>query len=419
MDANVPQFRFVYLIPVIAVFGVILIIALIWLIQGCVTRKPRVYEDDPEVVGGPRYEFIQPGHQPQRPEFEKYAMDRQEYQHVDTGIVPPEPERRPETRPQSSYKTIFSPTLSDATSLVMLDMYESDDEKDDERRRQEPWETLRHRSIKRGILENVQKEKGWMDSLRTRAKRPSTRQRNSEVWIDDVRRRRAERSSRSNTSSTAAITANHVDVVSTPWSEETGFKIIQESPIASPLLYGQQGEHAPPVRDYFSYRLPPANSSSIPLDHTINVGPKVTRISMLPLSPPRIMSPPLENQLTFTPVPGSGPTSTTTTTTIMSAMTATAGLQPSYDNTSSTHTPLFARLTDRRGKRKPSTVVNIDRPLPYPNGEGNDAGSSGTIAPLRPEKRSTKLVKSRAAAGGGGKYQPISKSKHRREGAGS
>jgi hypothetical protein len=153
------------------------------------------------------------------------------------------------------------------------------------------------------------------------------------------------------------------------------------------------------------------------LDHTINVGPKDTRISMLPLSPPRIMSPPLENHLTFTPVPGSGPTSTTTTTTtIMSAMTATAGLQPSYHNTSSTHTPLFARLTDRKGKRKPSTVVNIDRPLPYPNGESNDAGGSGTIAPLRPEKRPAKLVKSRAAASGGGKYQPISK--HRREGAG-
>ncbi|KAJ2924037.1 hypothetical protein H1R20_g13052, partial [Candolleomyces eurysporus] len=410
MDADVPQFRFVYLIPVIAVFGVILVIALIWLIQGCVTRKPRVYEDDPEVVGGPRYEFINPGRQPERPEPEKFATDRQEYQHADTELAPPEPERRPETRSRLSYKTIFSPTLSNTTSLVMLDMYESDDEKDEERRRQEPWETLRHRSIKRGILENVQKEKGWMDSLRATAKRPSTRQRDSEVWINDVKRRRADRSSRSNTSSTAAITANHVDVVSTPWSEETGFKIIQESPIASPLLYGQQGEPAPPTRDYFSYKLPPADSSNIPFDHTINVGLKDTRISMLPLSPPRIMSPPLENQLTFTPVPGSGPTSTTTT-----IMTATAGPQPSYMDSSSTQTPLFARLTDRKGKRKPSSVVNIDRPLPYPNGESNDSGCSGTIAPLRPEKRSTKLVKSRAAAGGG-KYQPIPK--HRREGAG-
>lgn len=55
-----------------------------------------------------------------------------------------------------------------ATSIALLDLYESDEEEEARRREKEtPWESLRHKSIKRNILEQVEKEKKWMDSIRS------------------------------------------------------------------------------------------------------------------------------------------------------------------------------------------------------------------------------------------------------------
>jgi len=55
-----------------------------------------------------------------------------------------------------------------ATSIALLDLYVSDEEEEARRRDNEtPWENLRHKSIKRNILEQVEKEKKWMDSIRS------------------------------------------------------------------------------------------------------------------------------------------------------------------------------------------------------------------------------------------------------------
>jgi hypothetical protein len=64
--------------------------------------------------------------------------------------------------------------MLNATSLAFLELYECDEEeladKRMERKRREedtvPWESLRYKSIKRGVLERVRKEAGWVDSLR-------------------------------------------------------------------------------------------------------------------------------------------------------------------------------------------------------------------------------------------------------------
>jgi hypothetical protein len=344
-------------------------------------------------------------------------------------------------------------------------MFESDSEKDEERRQHEPWETLRHRSIKRGILETVQKDNGWMDSLRAVAGSafvnqghskasvasapvpPRPRRRESEAWIDDVKQRRANLKATSRSRSGAGagvITANdsYHHQVNTPWSEEVGFKIVQESPSSPALTIHQQvrvdsgdlqarssdcningkftSGRAPRgragTRDYFNYKLPPAGSSSIPMDKTINgVGGGAreppTRISMLPISPPRIMSPPLENQLLFTPNPNQNYNPTNTNHLESSKLPAT-----SRNAKASGNTTLLSRLTERSAKgkvkargggavaartkaRKASPdVTRVDNPLPFPSQE--------PVAPLRTGKRAAKLVKTRTVAEG--KYRSVS-----------
>ncbi|KAF6754783.1 hypothetical protein DFP72DRAFT_898762 [Ephemerocybe angulata] len=385
---GLPLFKFVYLIPVIAVVGVILIIALVWLIQGCATRKPRVKEEDPEVLGGPRYEFIEPG---ARPQLDGDGDKYDEATHLGYENV------RWEDEPSVLSGRMHSavpPPVRDAMSADLMEMYESDEEQDNERRHQEPWETLRHRSIKRGILAHVQKEEGWIDSLRAVAgsafvnqgppPKPPRRRASEVSWIDEVKQRRARsKASRTNTANPPPVSA--------AWSAETGFKIVQESPdIGGPQVhrapdedpYGTRGRGKAAIRDYFNYKLPPAGASSrVPVDQTIRVGGKDTRVSMLPLSPPRIMSPELDSQLLFnTPVPGTA---------------ARMESPPPAPMSASSNGRLFTRLTDR--KRKPSAGVNVDQPLPYPSGE--------VVAPLRPGKKTGKLTKSRTSASA--KYQPI------------
>lgn len=438
-DSLLP-FKAVYVIPVVAVVGVVFIIAFIWLVQGCCTRKPRVIEEDPEFYGGPRYEFIEsekkqgddPYHHYEAVEaphlgYEQVAWAEHTAYHQPVAHLHPAAVDHRARRSRSTHGVSLIPTPSDATSAALLDMYESDTDKDDERRRQEPWEALRHRSIRRGILETVQKEEGWMNSLRavagspfvnqapiTEAKPESRfRRSESEAWIEQVMQRRAE-SSRSK-ASTTAITANHTYVdVSSPWTEETGFKIIQESPPSTPTRAALRGgdpqarpkKHARAkrgktgTRDYFNYKMPPVGATSVPMDQTIGVrvgAKEPTRISMLPLSPPRIMSPPLENQLLFTPNPNSM--------TDLSSGSADASWAHGFGNPPGN--TLLSRLTERKGKGKTAgaatrrkaspDVTRVNKPLPYPIEE--------VVAPLRTGRRAAKLVKTRGAASG--KYQAV------------
>jgi len=64
-------------------------------------------------------------------------------------------------------ESITSPQFSDNTSIALQELYESDDDEEARRRgRETPWESLRHKSIRRGIIEQVKKENKWMDSIR-------------------------------------------------------------------------------------------------------------------------------------------------------------------------------------------------------------------------------------------------------------
>ena len=89
----------------------------------------------------------------------------------DPFLLPPTP-HKPKIRSKSTRSI-----MSNATSLAFLELYESDEEALDDVKRERlakkrkeeadiPWESLRHKSIKRGILERVRKEAGWIDSLR-------------------------------------------------------------------------------------------------------------------------------------------------------------------------------------------------------------------------------------------------------------
>jgi hypothetical protein len=82
--------------------------------------------------------------------------------------------KRPTPLAGPSLNDLTSPN-SDTTSLALLELYESDEEEETRRKAREvPWESLRHKSIKRGIIERVKKEGKWLDSIRGLAGSGST-----------------------------------------------------------------------------------------------------------------------------------------------------------------------------------------------------------------------------------------------------
>lgn len=263
------------------------------------------------------------------------------------------------TRPTAagpSRKALSSPT-SDTTSLALLELYESDEEEETRRKAHEvPWESLRHKSIKRGIIEQVKKEGKWMDSIRGRAgstllgSRPGAIMEEGNLLLggpdaDDsmevdshVGRRRgyvipdsdpfADSPTRPHSISPKKrpiANSRHTDSTTTT----VGFQIIPESAVTTP--------NASPRRSFAwlkkvdasnSHEKPPrlptpipegrkqsqsssrnqSSRSTSPVKRTSNNDfhiSQVPRRDILPRSPAQIMSPPLHSQICFTPIPAS------------------------------------------------------------------------------------------------------------------
>ena len=249
--------------------------------------------------------------------------------------------KRPTLRvPGPSLNDLSSPN-SDSTSLALLELYESDEEEETRRKAGEvPWESLRHKSIKRGILEQIKEEGKWLDSIRGLAgssllgPRPETIIEEDHALLggrdadDSIRvegrsptktysvspRKRPVTKSRGTDSTTATFPAS-VE------SHGIGFQIIPESAATTP-------NHSP--RRSFAWlrkadasnaldkltRLPTSlvegrkqnNRSNSPVKRTSNRGVDISRVprrDILPRSPTQLMSPPLQSQICFTPIPAS------------------------------------------------------------------------------------------------------------------
>ena len=321
-----------------------------WLVYRCMlSKKPLPLKDDGALLIGPRYIGIQePERHPNQgqnirhpaqkknrvtgathasphfrwPSFhEKPAFhpDRgfhvpDEYLHDDDpSLAPPFTTTNTRTkskrtiRPSKSARKSKRPTLrvvgaslndlsspnSDNTSLALLELYESDEEEETRRRASEvPWESLRHKSIKRGMLEQIKEEGKWLDSLRGLAgsgPRPET------IVEED--------------------------------SALLGGRDADDSMRVDSHMEKRQGYSVPPDSDPFAdtpkrtrldklTRLPTSlaerrkknSRSNSPVKRTSKNGvdiSKVPRRDVLPRSPGQLMSPPLESQIFFTPIPAS------------------------------------------------------------------------------------------------------------------
>lgn len=265
------------------------------------------------------------------------------------------------TRPISAglSRNAFSPT-SDNTSLALLELYESDEEEEKRRKAREvPWESLRHKSIKRGILEQVKKEGKWMDSIRGLAgstllgSRPeaileegnvllggSDGDRSVEVDTHVGRRRgypvpdsdpfadspmatdsisprkRPTAKSRRTDSTTATsleshgvgfqiisesapTTPNHSPRRGIPWlrKADVNQSLDKLTRLPTPIAEGRkQGQNLSRTKK---------SRSTNPVKETLNDRFQVPPRDVLPLSPGQLMSPPLQSQICFTPIPAS------------------------------------------------------------------------------------------------------------------
>ena len=384
------------------------------------TRKPRVHKDDGALLIGPRYIGIDeperqdhdieqrgeptrmknlPGAIHASPHFrwpsfnEKPGFDPVRGFHIpdeylkddDPFLVPPlathpngninartnstratrtsKSTRTPKsTRPTTagpSRKDFSSPT-SDTTSLALLELYESDEEEEMRRKAHEiPWESLRHKSIKRGIIEQVKKEGKWMDSIRGLAGstlhgfRPEAiiEEGNGLLDADDsmevdsyVGRRRgysipdtdpfADSPTRTHSISPKkrpVANSRRTDSTTTtfPASMEphgVGFQIIPESAATTPnpsprrdfawlKKYDASNAHErlirlpTPMPESRKQSQSPSRYQSgqntSPVKRTSNDSLHISQLprrDILPRSPAQIMSPPLHSQICFTPI---------------------------------------------------------------------------------------------------------------------
>ena len=381
--------KLIYLIPGFALVGILLGGLIGWAVYRCMLPKPLKPRDDGALLIGPRYIGIQ---EPERhrqnnerptqmtaihashfrwPSFNEkpaaFHPDRgfhvpDEYLHDNdpSSILPltTRPSTNANTRTKSTRTTRTSksartfktkrPTLagpslndlsspkSNTTSLALLELYESDEEEETRRKALEvPWESLRHKSIKRGILEQVKEEGKWLDSIRglagstLRGARPETIIEECNVLLggqdaDDSMgvdnhvgkrkvysvpdsdpfadsptrthgispRKRPATKSRRTDSTTATFPASSVE------SHGIGFQIIPESAATTP-------NHSP--RRSFAWRKNNNNRNTSPVKRTSNNGVddelQVLRRDILPRSPTQLMSPPLHSQICFTPIP--------------------------------------------------------------------------------------------------------------------
>ena len=390
-----------------------------WVVYRCMTRKLRVSTDDGALLIGPRYIAVQ---EPERHHIQSHGNERRgqptqmknlpgaipasshfrwpsfkekptfdpdrgfhvpdEYLHEDDSSLALPLTTRSNTNvntrtkstrtfksvksirrtPAGPSRNVLSPT-SDTTSLALLELYESDEEEETRRKAREiPWESLRHKSIKRGIIEQVKKEGKWMDSIRGLpgstllgsrhepimeegdvllsgpdvdgsmevdshlGRRRSYSIPDSDPFADSPTgthrispKKRPVAKSRRTDSTTATFPASLE-------SHGIGFQIIPESAVTTPnhsprsSIAWLKKADASQTLDKLT-RLPtpiakgreqgpsPSRSknsrSTSPVKRTLNNASQLPRRDVLPLSPAQLMSPPLQSQICFTPIPGS------------------------------------------------------------------------------------------------------------------
>ena len=253
---------------------------------------------------------------------------------------------------EPSRGTISRQSSGAATSVALLDLYESDDEEAARRKEREtPWESLRHKSIKRNIIEQVKKENKWMDSIRSTfaipsrpsipdaggfsrmddeilpvgsvpstpvGKRRGHVRADSDIFVHDVTPRDLDTTAplrvRNPSPRSAQQSQESADVphVSTSGVRRTFAMLKDEddgkdryTPLPDRLNESRsksrsrgrsrsRSQSASPVKQMFSL---PATQGNNPADLV------PIRRDILPQSPSQLMSPPLESQMCFTPIP--------------------------------------------------------------------------------------------------------------------
>lgn len=395
-------FRLIDLVPVFAVVGVFVIGLALWFLYGCCTRKPRVRAEEDELLCGPRYVGIDgttsrrdveelgrddsmlyiPRHgrgrglSGQFRAFRWPSFSEPPAFNPTTGFHVPDEYKRDDDDPFTSV-SLFAPGFNDtsrsentasrtvppepsrgtisrqssaaATSVALLDLYESDDEEAARRREKEiPWESLRHKSIKRNIIEQVKKENQWLDSIRSTfagSSRPSIRdaggfsridneiptvgsvpstpvgrrrghvRTDSDIFVDDVTPRDLDTTAPlrvRNPSPRSAQESAEVPRMPTSGVRRT-FAMLkdddEEKDRYTPLP-GRLNESRSKSRGRGRSRSrsqsasPIKQMSSLPLAQRNNPTELVPlRRDVLPQSPSQLMSPPLESQMCFTPIP--------------------------------------------------------------------------------------------------------------------
>ena len=384
--------------------GVFVLGLAVWFLYGYCTRKPRMRTDEDELLCGPRYVGIdgtprrdveEQGRTDETLHIPRYGRGRgpsgqfrafrwpsfSEPPAFDptTGFHVPDEYKRDEDDPLTSV-SLFAPGLNDrnrsgntasrtvplepsrgtfsrqssaaATSVALLDLYESDDEEAAKRREKEvPWESLRHKSIKRNIIEKVKKENKWLDSIRSTFAAPSRlsirdaglfSKMNEEVppvgsvpvspmveaSSSPVGRRRGHVRADSDIfvddslGTTAPLRVRNPSLRSAQQSQESAdapisgvrrtfvkLKDEDERDRYSPLP-GRLNENRSRSRGHGSSRSrsqsasPIKQMASLPMAQRNDApGLVAIRRDFLPQSPSQLMSPPLESQMCFTPIP--------------------------------------------------------------------------------------------------------------------
>ncbi|KAF8186976.1 hypothetical protein K438DRAFT_1835395 [Mycena galopus ATCC 62051] len=262
-------------------------------------------DDDDDEQGGTETEgFLHPGSAQTRPRPARYTVRTKTDA---SGTTVSTAARTKSSR--SSRAT--SPTPSGRTSLF-FDRPDSTDSV--------PWESLRHKSIKRGILERL-RDDGQQDSMTRRPQWQAHGRNDSDVQVADAEANLSRASSAALSRALSSITA----------STGPGFRILPESPGETPR--GERGADVfrwPSVQEDKYTRVParvarsrsrspekaPAKARATgrpttPTDREKSApngrsGPTPSAIdfrSVLPQSPPRISSPVLDGALCFTPIP--------------------------------------------------------------------------------------------------------------------
>ncbi|KAG6827868.1 hypothetical protein H0H92_010168 [Tricholoma furcatifolium] len=350
------SFKLLYLVPVLVFLGVLWGCLAAWLVYGCLTRRPKYQEE--ELISGPRYvptpRDVEDGRPPppKNDEMEEVTFSwshlRQQgpkkFERIpddedDPFLLPSSPTKIKSARTKSSRST----TTEYSDSAYLLE-HDSEMRKDDT-----PWESLRHKSIKRGILAEVRKEGNRIDSLR-----PATSVRNTGTGFRKPVERKVSKHARTESDSlilsidrmianadprastgrpSTHRTDSEITTVSlvstttagdkTQWKPGAGFRIVPESPLSSrgptpvppddsapfgmtwatahaPDRYNTPDKYTPaPARHDTSRNRSRSRSASPVKSRTGPSTPARPHAAVLPHSPPQVTSPFLEDNLCF------------------------------------------------------------------------------------------------------------------------